>query len=69
DILGRGTACLFWADTSNSSGRTEIRYLDLMGSVKPHLPKQYANSLGAVTSLDYDPSTRFYFADAAAGKP
>lgn len=69
DILGEGTACLSWADASSSSDQTEILYLDLAGSVIPRLLEQYGNSLEAVISLDCDPLTRFYFADAAAGKP
>ncbi|KAK3295311.1 uncharacterized protein B0H64DRAFT_474300 [Chaetomium fimeti] len=69
DILGQGTACLCWVDTSNSSGSTQVRYLDLMGGVKPHLLCQYENGLGAVREVNYAPSTKYRLDDEARGQP
>ncbi|KAM0425896.1 hypothetical protein ACHAPT_008834 [Fusarium lateritium] len=68
DILGQGTACLCWSETS-ISGETNIRYLDLMGGTKPHLLKGYANGLGASTSVSYAPSTKFFLEDQTKGQP
>ncbi|KAH6950877.1 virulence plasmid 65kDa B protein-domain-containing protein [Fusarium avenaceum] len=65
DILGKGTACLCWADAS--TGSNLIHYFDLMGDVKPHLLNSYSNGLGLTTSLEYSPSTRFYAEDAQNG--
>ena len=45
-----------------------MRYIDLMGQ-KPHLLVGSANNLGAETSIEYAPSTKFYLADKQAGKP
>lgn len=69
DLFGTGTTCLVW-----SSGRTEdvgrsLRYIDLLGSVHPHLLVSVANNLGAETRVDYAPSTRFSLGDRAAGRP
>ena len=46
-----------------------MRYADLMGGVKPHLLERVVNNLGAETLVRYVPSTRFYLADRAAGRP
>jgi RHS repeat-associated protein len=46
-----------------------MRYVDLMGGVKPHLLVKVANNLGAETRVHYAPSTQFYVADKLAGKP
>lgn len=67
DILGQGTACLCWADTS-ISGQTDIKYLDLMGGTKPHLLKGYSNGMGAGMNVSYTPSTKFYLEDQAKGQ-
>jgi RHS repeat-associated protein len=65
DVLGSGTACLAW--TSSMPGDTAIRYVDLMGGVKPHLLAQIDNQLGLTTRIAYAPSTSYYLADRAAG--
>jgi RHS repeat-associated protein len=69
DLLGNGTACLVWS--SSLPGRTSrsMRYVDLMGGVKPHLLVGIVNNLGAETRIQYAPSTRFYLDDKLAGKP
>ncbi|UZP36578.1 hypothetical protein NXS19_004394 [Fusarium pseudograminearum] len=65
DLLGKGTDCLCWADTSTDGNR--IMYLDIMGETKPHLLKSCSNGWGATTSVDYTPSTRFFSEDARMG--
>lgn len=67
DILGKGTACLCWADVS--TGRNRIKYLDLMGDLKPHLLQSYSNGMGAKTRITYAPSTKFYVQDRNNGLP
>lgn len=68
DLLGNGTACLVWSSDLADDERRPLRYLDLMGT-KPHLMTEMRNNLGAVTSVDYAPSTAFYLRDRAAGTP
>jgi hypothetical protein len=46
-----------------------MRYIDLMGGLKPHLLVKVTNNLGAETLIQYAPSTRFYVADKLAGTP
>lgn len=69
DLLGNGTACLVWSSPLPAANGKPLRYIDLMGGQKPHLLVKTANNLGAETHVCYAPSTRFYLADKAAGRP
>jgi RHS repeat-associated protein len=69
DLLGNGTACLVWSSSLPGSADEQLRYIDLMGSQKPHLLIRHANNLGSETLIRYAPSTRFYVADKLAGTP
>jgi RHS repeat-associated protein len=69
DFLGRGTACLLWSSPLPGDIRESLRYLDLMGGIKPHLLTTVRNNLGAETRVEYASSTQFYLADKAAGTP
>jgi RHS repeat-associated protein len=69
DLLGTGTACLVWSSSLPGHEQRSLRYLDLFGGVKPHLLTGIANNLGSRTTATYAPSTAFYLADKAAGRP
>jgi len=69
DLLGNGTPCLVWSSPLAGDTRSPVRYIDLMGGTKPHLLTLICNNLGAETHVHYAPSTKFYLADKAAGKP
>ncbi|MBL7489450.1 hypothetical protein I6A60_34005 [Frankia sp. AgB1.9] len=69
DLRGDGTACLVWSSALPGDARRPLRYLDLTGPAKPHLLVTVRNNLGAVTTVDYAASTRFYLRDKAAGTP
>jgi RHS repeat-associated protein len=69
DLLGSGTTCLVWSSGHADDAGRSMRYADLMGGVKPHLLERVVNNLGAQTVIRYTPSTRFYLADRAAGRP
>jgi RHS repeat-associated protein len=69
DLLGSGTACLVWSSPLPGTRYAPIRYIDLLGSTKPHLLTLVKNNLGLETRLQYAPSTKFYLADRAAGRP
>jgi RHS repeat-associated protein len=69
DLLGRGTACLLWSSPLPADARQPLRYLDLMGGIKPHLLTLVRNNLGAETRVEYASSTQFYLADKAGGTP
>ncbi|MEU8941995.1 SpvB/TcaC N-terminal domain-containing protein [Streptomyces goshikiensis] len=69
DLLGNGTACLVWSSPLPADARRPLRYLDLMGAVKPHLLTRVRNNLGAETEIAYAPSTAFSLSDRRAGTP
>jgi RHS repeat-associated protein len=69
DLLGKGTACLVWSSPLTGNSRAPMRYIDLMGSVKPHLLVGMLNNLGAETRIGYAPSTKFYVQDKLEGTP
>ncbi len=69
DLLGNGTACLVWTSPLAHHARKSMRYVDLMSGQKPHLLVGVRNNLGATTSIEYAPSTRFYLQDKLAGSP
>jgi RHS repeat-associated protein len=68
DLLGNGTACLVWSSPLPGESYAPLRYVDLMGSQKPHLMVRIRNNLGSETRLSYAPSTRFYLEDRLAGR-
>ena len=53
DLLGNGTACLVWSSTLPGHSHKRMRYVDLMGGIKPHLLVKSANNLGAETRVKY----------------
>ncbi|TDB67509.1 SpvB/TcaC N-terminal domain-containing protein [Arundinibacter roseus] len=69
DLLGTGTSCLVWSSGLPGDRTYPLRYIDLMGSRKPHVLTAYENSMGMRTSLDYRSSTHFYLTDKLAGYP
>ena len=69
DLLGRGTGCLVWSSPLPADSGRQLRYLDLMSAGKPYLLTGVINNLGAETLISYAPSTQFYLADQAAGRP
>jgi RHS repeat-associated protein len=69
DLLGNNTACLVWSSNLPGDVRRPMRYIDLMGGLKPHLLVGVRNGLGAEIRIGYAPSTRFYLEDKLAGRP
>jgi RHS repeat-associated protein len=69
DLLGNGTSCLVWTSSLPGASERSMRYIDLMGRQKPYLLVCVRNNLGAETLISYAPSTAFYLADRAAGRP
>jgi RHS repeat-associated protein len=69
DLLGTGTACIVWSSPLPGDLDRPMRYIDLMGGQKPHLLISTTNNMGARTTVQYAPSTKFYLLDKFAGKP
>ena len=69
DLLGTGTACLVWSSHLPADASRPARYINLMAEGKPHLLIETDNNLGAITKVEYTPSTKFYIQDKLAGTP
>ncbi|MBS1789169.1 MAG: toxin [Acidobacteria bacterium] len=69
DLLGNGTACLVWSSPLPANAGRQMRYINLMSQGKPHLLIKTVNNLGAMTEVEYAPSTKFYLQDKLAGTP
>ncbi|MCP4265761.1 MAG: insecticidal toxin complex protein [Candidatus Brocadiaceae bacterium] len=69
DLLGTGTSCIVWSSDLPGYSNAPMRYIDLMGSKKPHVLRKHVNNLGKETTLEYKSSTHFYLTDKLAGKP
>lgn len=68
DLLGTGTACIVWSSPLPANASAPIRYVDLMGSQKPHIMTHYSNGMGKETTMTYRSSTHFYLKDQAEGR-
>ncbi|WP_020527570.1 SpvB/TcaC N-terminal domain-containing protein [Flexithrix dorotheae] len=67
DLLGTGTGCIVWS--SDLPNEHPMRYIDLMGSKKPHIMTGYSNNLGKEVSFGYKSSTYFYLKAKEEGTP
>ncbi|MFZ4427164.1 MAG: SpvB/TcaC N-terminal domain-containing protein [Saprospiraceae bacterium] len=69
DFLGNGTSCIVWSSPLPGHTQTPMRYIDLMGGIKPHIMTEYRNGTGKTTRVHYVSSTRFYLEDKKQGTP
>ncbi|MDP8930025.1 MAG: FG-GAP-like repeat-containing protein, partial [Actinomycetota bacterium] len=69
DLIGNGTACVVWTSFPPSGRPANLRYIPLMSTGKPYLLTEVDNGMGAITRLQYAPSTKFYLGDREAGRP
>ena len=63
DLLGNGTACIVWSSELQAYKNAPMRFIDLMGGVKPHIMKSYENGFGKKTEVEYKNSTHYYLQD------
>jgi RHS repeat-associated protein len=64
DLLGSGVAGVLWSRTLDPAARPPHTFLDFTGRAKPYLLDRVDNHRGAITRVQYRPSTAFYLADA-----
>ena len=69
DLFGNGTACLVSTSPLPAATSQRLRYIDLMSSKKPFLLSEIDNNMGALTRMQYAPSTQFYLRDEREGTP
>jgi RHS repeat-associated protein len=63
DLMGNGIAGLLWSKNANGTGRPNAFFLDFTGGIKPYLLSEMNNHMGALTQVEYRPSTWFYLRD------
>lgn len=64
DLKGTGTNGILWSSNKKISGRDYMFYLDLTEGVKPFVLHEMNNNMGAITKVEYRPSTYYYLKDA-----
>jgi RHS repeat-associated protein len=69
DVLGTGVAGLLWTRDAGSTARDRMAFLDFTGGTKPYLLSGLDNHMGATTSIEYAPSTRFRLDDERRRRP
>lgn len=69
DLLGTGVAGVLWSRDANGLSRNHLFFLDFTGGMKPYLLHQMNNHMGAVTKVEYQPSTQFYLEDNKQRQP
>ncbi len=69
DFLGNGTSCIVWTSPLPGYAGAPMRYIDLMGGIKPYLMTGYVNNFGKQVSWLFKSSTYFYLQDKQAGNP
>lgn len=69
DLLGNGTACIVWSSELPAYAQTPMRYIDLMGGIKPHIMLSQQNGMGKTTEVKYKSSTHYYLKDKLNGTP
>jgi len=63
DLLGGGVAGVLWTKDAALERRDHYFFLDFTGGTKPYLLAEMNNHMGAVTKVQYAPSTRYYLED------
>jgi RHS repeat-associated protein len=63
DMLGAGVSGVVWSTDAGARRRDRLLFLDLTRGEKPYLLTRMDNNLGAVTEVQYRPSTHFYLED------
>jgi RHS repeat-associated protein len=69
DLLGNGTACIVWSSEQPAYQQAPMRYIDLMGGIKPHIMRSHENGMGKKTEVEYKSSTHYYLEDKKKGTP
>jgi RHS repeat-associated protein len=66
DMLGTGVAGILWSyDFTVNPGRERMYFLDFTQGIKPYVLQEMNNNMGAITRVQYKPSTYYYLRDLA----
>ncbi len=63
DILGSGISGVLWSRDAGSVSQNRWFFFDFTGGRKPYLLHEMDNHIGALTKVEYAPSTHFFLKD------
>jgi hypothetical protein len=63
DMLGTGINGVLWSADAGGLSRERMFFLDFTGGIKPYVLSEMDNHTGALTRVQYAPSTHFYLED------
>lgn len=63
DLHGTGVSGVLWSSDATAQGRHRLMFLDFTGGMKPYVLNEMDNHMGAVTRVEYKPSTYFFLQD------
>ena len=67
DVLGTGVAGILWTyDFTSNPNRERMYFLDFTHGIKPYVLQEMNNNMGAITRVQYKPSTWYYLRDQPA---
>ena len=65
DLLGSGISGVLWSKDAERPGAQNYHFLDVTAGLKPYLLAEMNNHMGAITRVQYRPSTQEYLRDQA----
>lgn len=63
DLYGSGVSGILWTSDQSNPGRAHFFFLDFTGGQKPLVLREMNNNMGAITKVEYRPSTHYYLRD------
>lgn len=63
DLTGSGISGILWSSVYNSSGFSQMFFLDFTGGNKPYLLQEMNNNMGSITRVQYTSSIEYYLKD------
>jgi RHS repeat-associated protein len=63
DLHGTGVSGVLWSSDATAPGGHRLMFLDFTGGVKPYVLREMDNHMGAVTRVEYKPSTYYFLQD------
>ncbi len=63
DLHGTGVSGVLWSSDATGLSRHRLMFLDFTGGVKPYVLNEMDNHMGAVTRVEYKPSTHYFLED------
>ena len=63
DLYGNGVSGVLWTADATGFDRNRMLFLDFTGGKKPYLLHEMDNHMGAITRVEYRPSTHYFLQD------